>query len=447
MSGRILAAAFLTAIATASPAAEPRPNVVLILADDLGWGDVSLNGREDWSTPNIDRLAASGATGTRFYASAVVCAPSRAALLTGKNPIHCGVSRNNEDLPASEVTIAEALKARGYDTALFGKWHHGKPPRGQAEYIHPIDQGFDKFFGFTDATDAWQKFPEVLWDGRERKPSKGYVDDLFADHAVDFLKGRSAGSGPFFLEVAFTAPHFDVEAPEEEVAKHRGHFAESDPEKPVNAAYAALITRLDRNVGRILEALEQQGLAGETLVVFTSDHGATFEAGNLGASAFHDSNRPFRGQKRTLWEGGVRVPFAARWPGRIAEGTTWSRPSQMIDLFPTFLAAAGGVPEASWGVDGADLLPAWTGKAAFPEPTIFWEWRTEGSDQVAALRGDLKLVITRGGKPELYDVVADPAERRDVSAAHPDDVKRLRNELKTWLATEVVAPDVERARR
>ncbi len=445
MIGRLAAAALLGALATTALAAPPHPNVVLILADDLGWGDVGFNGRKEWATPNLDRIAASGATGRRFYASAVVCAPSRAALLTGKHPIHCGVSRNDEDLPAAEVTIAEALKAQGYATGLFGKWHHGRPPRGQTNYTHPMDQGFDEFFGFTDATDAWQKFPETLWDGRERVASSGYADDLFARHATAFLEGHRRG--PFFLEVAFTAPHFDVEAPEDEVAKHRGKFAEADPARPVHASYAAMVTRLDRCVGQILEALERLALEDETLVLFTSDHGATFEAGNLGASDFHDSNRPFRGQKRTLWEGGTRVPLAVRWPGRIAAGTAWSAPFAMIDLFPTILAAAGAVPDPAWGVDGVDLLPCWTAAAPFPERTLFWEWRSEGADQAAAMRGDLKLVVNRGGKPELFDVVADPSERRDVSAGHPEAVQRLRSELKTWLATEGAAPVAERTPR
>jgi len=414
-----------------------RPNVVLILADDLGWGDVGFNGRREWATPNLDRLAAQGTRGSRFYSAGAVCAPSRAALLTGKYPIHCGVARNDEDLPTGQVTIAEALRGRGYATAIVGKWHHGRPARGRSEYVHPLDQGFDEFFGFTDATQAWEKFPEVLWDGRQRKTVEGYADDLFAGRAVDFLRRHKGG--PFFLDLAFTNPHFNIDAPADEVARHAGRYREADPAKPVNATYAAMVTRLDRNVGRVLDELDALGLAGETLVLFTSDHGATFEAGNLGTSAFHDSNRPFRGQKRTIWEGGARVPFTARWPGRIPAGTEEARPAQMIDLFPTILAAAGGAPDPAWGVDGIDLLPAWTVKAAAPERTLFFEWRAEGGDQVAALRGDFKLVITRGGKPELYDVADDPAERRDVSARHPDLVRRLRAELKAWLATEVAA--------
>jgi arylsulfatase A-like enzyme len=423
-------------------AAERAPNIVLLYADDLGWGDVGFNGRTEWSTPNLDRLASRGTLFKRFYTSAVVCAPSRAAMLTGKSTIHCGVSRNDDDLPAAEVTVAEALKARGYATGLFGKWHHGKPrprpgaPAGEkSNYVHPMDQGFDQFFGFTDATHAWEKFPSVLWDGRERKPVSGYADDQFTDHAVSFI--RQNRERPFFLYVPFIATHFLIEAPPEEVAAHRGRFPEDDSSKPLNATYAAMVTRLDKNVGRILDTLESLELSGQTLVVFTSDHGATFERGNQGTSIALDSNRPFRGQKRTLWEGGVRVPAVASWPGRIAAGAVSQDVVQSIDLFPTFLAAAGAAPDPAWRIDGVNLLPAWTQTSKAPVRTIFWEWRSEGSNQLAALRGTLKVVITNGGKPELYDVVSDPAERRDLAPSRTDDVRRLEAELKSWLATEV----------
>lgn len=430
--------------------AEQRPNVVLILADDLGWGDVGFNGRTEWATPHLDRLASRGTTFKRFYAAAVVCAPSRAALMTGKATIHNGVSRNNDDLPAAEVTLAEAFKAQGYATALFGKWHHGQPPKGAKTYVHPMDQGFDEFFGFTDAKHAWEKYPETLWHGRELKPVSGYSDDLFTDHAVDFLKRRTskrtegaAANAPFFLYVPYINAHFNIEAPPEEVARHQGKFPESDPARPLRATYAAMVTQLDKNVGRLLAALDELGLADDTLVVFASDHGATFESGNLGTSDFHDSNRPFRGQKRTLWEGGIRVPGVVCWPGRVPAGVVSHELVHMTDLFPTLLAAAGARPDAAWRVDGVDLWPRWSGKgeteakSKAPERTLFWEWRVEGSNQLAAMRGDMKLVITSGGRPELFNVAADPAERRNAIAEHPELARRLQGELKAWLATEI----------
>lgn len=442
----LAAVAALSVVPARTRAAERAPNIVLILADDLGWNDVGFNGRREWATPNLDRLAGRGTVFSRFYTAAVVCAPSRAALMTGKYTIHNGVSRNNDDLPRDEVTIAEALKAQGYATALFGKWHHGKAkaqgPEAKASkddsatsYVHPMDQGFDEFFGFTDATHAWEKFPETLWNGRKRVPVSGYADDLFTDHAVDFLKRHR--DRPFFLYVPYTATHFHVEAPEDEVALHRGKLPETDPAQPVNATYAALVTRLDKNVGRVVRTLEELGLTENTLLVFTSDHGATFEQGNRGASNALDSNRPFRGHKRTLWEGGVRVPAFAYWPGHVPAGVSSPAVFHMTDLFPTFLAAAGTTPDPDWKVDGQNVLPVWTGRAIVPERTLFWEWRSEGFDQLAALRGDLKVVVTRGGRPELYDVIKDPAERRDLAPQFPEVAKQLNMSLQAWLKTEV----------
>jgi len=451
---RGLRAAFLAAMvlgpaASRADAASPRqpgraPNVILIYADDLGWGDVGFNGRKEWATPNLDALAGRGTTFRRFYTAAVVCAPSRAAMLTGKATIHCGVSRNNDDLPAREVTLAEALKGRGYSTALFGKWHRGAARDGVGP-VHPMDQGFDEFFGFTDARHAWEQFPSELWDGRTSKPVSGYANDLFTDRAVDFL-GRHR-DGPFFLYLPYIATHFRIEAPADEVAIHKGHFPEADPSRPLNATYAAMVTRLDRNVGRVLAALDDLKLADDTIVIFTSDHGATFESGNLGTSAALDSNRPFRGQKRTLWEGGVRVPGAVRWPGHVPAGVVSDEVIQMTDLFPTLLAAAGGKPEPAWKVDGLDVLPAWLGRARVPDRSLFWEWRSEGSNQLAALRGRFKLVTVNNGPPELFDVEADPAERRNVIAEHPELAGKLRAELKAWLATEAREPEANRSGR
>jgi arylsulfatase A-like enzyme len=421
-------------LASSVAGADEPPNIVLILADDLGWHDVSFNGRTEWATPNLDALAGRGTVFRRFYAATVVCAPSRAALLTGKSTIHNGVRRNNEDLPASEVTLAEALKARGYATALFGKWHHGAPREKGGRYVHPMDQGFDEFFGFTDATHAWEKFPSELWDGRKKEPVHGHADDLFTDRAVEFLERRK-DTGPFFLYLPYIAVHFHIEAPEEDVDRFRGRFAEDDPSKPLNATYAAMVARLDANVGRVLGALDRLDLTRRTIVVFTSDHGATFEVNNLGTSAFHDSNAPFRGQKRTLWEGGIRVPAVVSWPGKLPAGASSDATLHMTDLFPTLLAAAGGVPDPAWNVDGANVLPTLTTGAPPPERTLFWEWRSEGNDQLAAMRGRFKMVLTNSGRPELFDIETDPAERRNLAAQHPDLVKRLRGELDAWLAT------------
>jgi arylsulfatase A-like enzyme len=357
--------------------------------------------------------------------------------LTGRYGIHNGVVANDDDLPTEEVTIAEALQDHRYRTALFGKWHHGKARPGQKDFIHPLDQGFAEFFGFTDARDAWEHFPKELWSGREKEPVAGYADTLFADHGIDFIRRNK--DHPFFLYVAFTATHMHIEAPPEDVAAHRGKFKEKDDARPVNATYAAMVTRLDREVGRLLRQLDDLKLAEQTLVVFSSDQGATFEVGNQGASAFHDSNRPFRGQKRTVWEGGIRVPGVVRWPGRVPAGKASPEVVHMIDLLPTFLRAAGAEPKAPWQVDGRDLLAVWAGKEPAPERTLFWEWRSEGTQQLAAMRGDLKLVITGSNRPELFNVAADPTERKNVIAEYPELAQRLHKELADWLATETEA--------
>jgi arylsulfatase A-like enzyme len=430
LAGLVIVLGSNGASATSAPRA---PNIILIVADDLGWGDVGFNGRTEWSTPNLDRLGKQGRIFRRCYSAAVVCAPSRAAFLTGKSTIHSGVRRNDEDLPLEETTIAEALKPLGYRTALFGKWHRGKARACRADSVHPMDQGFDEFFGYTDGVHAWEKFPTKLWNGRARAPSSGYIDDLVTDHAVEFAERQQ--HRPFFLYLAYVATHFQIAAPAGEVALHKAKFSEADPQLPIKATYAAMVTRLDRNIGRLVEALERLDLTRDTLIVFTSDQGATFESGNQGASAALDSNRPFRGQKRTLWEGGVRVPALACWPGRIPAGVAADEVMQLTDLLPTFVAAAGGTVNPSWHVDGTNLLAVWSGKAAAPRRTLFWEWQDEGCDQLAALRGEFKLVVNRGGKSELYDVVADPAERRDLSAQYPELTAELREAIDAWLET------------
>ena len=430
----LLVTAILVLPTTTRADAPKRPNVVFLLADDLGWGDVAFNGRKDRPTPNLDRLAKQGTVFRRWYTAAVVCAPSRAALMTGKYTIHNGVSANNADLPASEVTLAEALKKQGYATALFGKWHHGVTRPKAKGYRHPLDLGFSEFVGFTNAVHAWEHYPKELWHGREKKPATGYAATIFADRAIDFIQRHK--TEPFFLYVPFIEPHLRIEAPPEDIAEHKGKYAEKDPKKPLNATYVAMISRLDKEVGRILKTLDDLKLADDTLVVFTSDHGATFEVGNEGTADFHDSNAPFRGQKRTLYEGGMRVPAVVRWPGKVPAGKNSEEIVHMTDVFPTLLAATGTKADAAWKLDGANLLDVWQGKAKSPERTLFWEWRSEGYNQLAAMRGDLKLVVTGNSPPEFFDLGKDPAERRNVIAQHRPLAASMRKELTAWLATE-----------
>ncbi len=433
LAGLFLAFHLATGASLAS-GAEPRPNIVLIVADDLGVADVGYNGRTEWSTPNLDRLAAGGMILRRCYVGSPVCGPSRACYLTGRYSIHNGVRRNDQDLPAEEVTIAEALRPRGYHSGLFGKWQHGKPRAGAEHYVHPMDQGFDDFYGYTDSYDALEKFPVQVWQGRQRVPVSGYIDDVITDQAIAFVDHRK--DGPFFLNLSYLAPHFAISAPVDEVEHRKSAMPGEEPQHSRNATYAAMITRMDWNIGRLLDRMGQAGVTARTLIVFTSDNGATFEFGNQGTSAALDSNRPLRGQKRTLWEGGIRVPGFVFWPGKVPAGRVCDENVLLMDLLPTFVAASGGTVEPSWKIDGVNLLPVWTGTAHAPERTMFWEWQSEGTDQLAALRGDWKLVMDHGGKPELYDLAADPAERRDLSATHPEQVRRLRSELESWMATQ-----------
>jgi arylsulfatase A-like enzyme len=267
-----------------------------------------------------------------------------------------------------------------------------------------MDQGFDEFFGFTSAVAAWQKFPKKLWDGREEKPVKGYADTLFADHTIDFVTRHK--DQPFFCYVPFIATHGQGGAPEAEVAKFKGKFPEADPNKPLNATYAAEVTTLDKEIARILKTLDDLKLADNTIVIFSSDHGATFEKMQQGATNYFDSNRPFRGQKRTLWEGGVRVPGIVRWPGQVPAGKTSEEIIHMIDLFPTILAATGGSSPSTGKIDGVNVLETLRGTAKSPPRTLFWEWREGGDTQLAAMRGDLKIIINGGNQPEFYNVVA-----------------------------------------
>lgn len=433
----LLSLLLLLVSAAIAAAGERAPNIVVILADDMGWSDVGFNGRKQWQTPNLDKLASHGVKFNRWYTAAVVCAPSRAALMTGKHTIHNGVSRNNDELPRSEVTLAAAMKRLGYATALFGKWHHGQTLAGEKSYIHPLDRGFDEFFGYTDAKHAWEKFPKQLWHGRELKDVKpgSYADTMFTDKSIDFVTRNK--DKPFFLYLPFVAPHFHVEAPAADTKPFLDKFQEKNGTKNANANYAGMITRLDKEVGRLLKTLDDLGLTDDTIIIFTSDHGATYEMGNLGASLYHRSNFPFRGQKRSLLEGGIRVPALAAWKGKLPAGKTSDDPMHMTDLFPTLLAAAGGKLDPAWKIDGHNMLPVWKGDAKAPERTLFWEWRAEKAHMLAAMRGPIKFIIeTKDGKAALYNVVDDPSETRNLIEQQPALARQLEQELQNWLKTE-----------
>ena len=421
-----------------SNALQPRkPNIVFILADDLGYGDIGPYGQREIATPNLDRLAAQGLRFTNAYAGAAVCAPSRSVLMTGLHTGHTAVRANAGTIPIrdEDVTLAEVLQRAGYHTGGFGKW--GLGDAGTAGV--PTRQGFHEFFGYLHQIHAHTYYPEFLWHNERRHPLLGnangsrreYSADLIAERSLEFI--RAYRGEPFFLYAAFTLPHGRFEVPDEEPYAGRDW-----PE--AERKFASMVTRLDGHVGRILSLLDELKLDRDTIVFFTSDNGGVSADG-------HDtrrfrSNGPFRGQKGTLYEGGIRVPMIVRWPGRVAPNTTNDRPWGFWDVLPTLAELAG--TRAPEGIDGVSILPAVLGEQpARPETRRFLYWEhLQFNRQTSALRtetmiqavrtGDWKAVRPKPGVPlELYDLARDAGETTDVSATHPDVLARIEAYLRT----------------
>lgn len=427
----------------------PRPpNVIVILADDLGVGELGCYGQTKIRTPELDRLASQGLRFTQAYSGSPLCAPSRCALLTGKHTGHAYIRDNKElqpegqlPLASAEVTLAELLKSRGYATACIGKWGLGGPESEGA----PNAQGFDHFFGFLCQRRAHDHYAKYVWrDGARvdlpgnpgNAPGESYTQDLFADEALAWIEAQRAG--PFLLYFTPTIPHASLQAPAEDVAAYRGAFADAPydgkqgyiPVAEPHATYAAMVTRLDRDVGRIVAKLDELGLARDTLILFTSDNGPTFERVGGADSDFFASTGGLRGRKGSVYEGGLRVPLLARWPGRIAPGRTTDEPVASWDFLPTIVAladrhGAGGERTfaTSGALDGVDLSPLLLGELFGAKRHFYWELASYGGQQAArfgawkALRRDLRKGST---KVELYDLASDPNEARDVAGEHPE---------------------------
>lgn len=429
--------------AQSSAASVPRrPNIVLIHADDLGWGDLSSYGQQRYRTPNIDRLAAEGTRFTQYYSGSTVCAPSRAALMLGQHTGHNRIRGNGEvPLEDADVTLAEHLKAAGYRTAMVGKWglgYEGTPGL-------PERQGFDETFGYMTHQQPHRQYTDRLWkNGRwvDVSPTGDFTSDLFTATAVEFIDRSS--TQPFFLYLAYPLPHAELRAPDEAIARFRGAFPETpfvnaraDATTPVapyrvsggyrsqptpRAAFAAMVTRMDAGVGEVLAALQARGLDRDTIVLFTSDNGPHREGG--ADPEFFDSNGPLRGIKRDLYEGGIRVPMLVRWPGQVPAGRVSDAVWAHWDLFPTLASVAGATSPA--GVDGLSMRDALVGKAPGAERTLYWEFH-EGGYKRAARRGRWKAVWNSPDQPiELYDLQADIGESRDVAAAHRETVEQFR---------------------
>lgn len=415
--------AALAALALLIPAArgDDRPNVVFILADDLGINDLGGYGREEHATPRLDALAASGARFTSAYCGLSICSASRAALMTGKSPARLHLttylpgrpdapSQNllHPDialgLPSSEVTLAERFKAMGYATGMFGKWHLGNG-RGS----RPGDQGFDEFF-------------TPPGDSKPSADEGGKSEYAITREAIKFLESRK--DGPFFLYVAHNTPHVALTARPELVEKNRDAF---------HPTYAAMMETMDDTVGMILDALERNGLSENTIVVFTSDNGGlhVLEVGDVPTH-----NTPFRAGKGYLYEGGLRVPLIVSWPGRIPAATI-DDPTVNMDFTPTLMELCGGPAPAEPGIEGVSIAGRLQGgPAPAPRPFAFHfpHYTNQGSRPAGSLReGDWKLIENyEDGRLELYDLAADPGERRDLAAEQPARAREMRARLDAW---------------
>jgi arylsulfatase A-like enzyme len=446
--GVVVAAASLggTPPAAQQPGSAARPNVLLIQADDLGYGDLSANGQTRFRTPNIDRLAAEGIRFTSYYSGSTVCAPSRAALLTGQHTGHVWIRGNGEiALRPEDVTVAEVLRGAGYRTAAIGKW--GMGPEDTTG--RPDQQGFDYSYGFLDHRHAHRQFTDHLYRNGSRVPvhPDDYVNDLFTGEALEYI-GRS-DDRPFFVYLNYTVPHAELRVPEDALAPWRGVLPEARPftnlaadgrqvghagpslgyrsQPTPHAAFAAMITRMDRDVGRLLDRLRELGLDRRTLVLFTSDNGPHQEGG--ADPAFFRSSGPLRGIKRDLYEGGIRVPMIARWTGTTPAGRASDLPWAHWDLMPTLAELAGSKPPS--GIDGVSMLRALQGR---PQPThdfFYWEFHERGFQQAVRM-GDWKAVRLKSGAPlELYDLGRDVAESKNVASANPAVVSAIETYLKT----------------
>jgi uncharacterized sulfatase len=421
------------------PAADRKPNIILILADDLGYGELGCYGQQKMATPRIDRLASQGMRFTDFYAGSTVCAPSRCVLMTGLHTGHATVRGNARSglqaIAASDVTLATVLKQAGYATALTGKWGLGEPgPEGEPGM--PDRHGFDHFFGYYSQVHAHNYYPDTLY--RNRQPvalpnvgdfkkkgagkttqAKVYAPDVILDETLKFITDHR--DKPFFVYCAWTLPHANNEDPVHGVPSLEPYTSRDWPEP--NRRHAAMVTYLDAQVGKLLDHLDQLGLADNTIVLFTSDNGPHTESGG-NDPAFFQSSGPFRGTKRSLTDGGIRVPLIVRWPAAIAPGSISGRISYQADIMPTLAQIAG--TSAPTAKDGLSLLPALRGQTSEPHRYLYWEFY-EGPQPIQAIRfGNFKAhrspILT--GPITLYDITTDPTESTNLASTRPDLVEQ-----------------------
>lgn len=408
------------------------PNVVFILADDLGWGDLGVYGQTDFQTPQLDRLARQGIRFTQAYANSAVCSATRFALITGRyqyrlrggleEPL-AGGGIGALGLPPEHPTLPSLLKAAGYRTALLGKWHLGALPT-----FGPLKSGYDLFFGnhggaidyFTHKAGVGENVREDLYEGEVPVKQVGYYTDLLGDRAVDYI-ARQSPAQPFFLSLHFTAPHWPWEGPQDEAVSRQiksiFHYDGGSL-----GTYGRMVGALDTAVGRVLKALKDRKLDDNTIVVFTSDNGGER----------FSRTWPFSGQKTELLEGGVRVPLIVRWPGRIQAGRVSEQVTISMDWLPTLLDAAGSRPDPAHASDGENLLPTLLdAHAPLRERTLFWRYKV--LEQRAVRSGDWKY-LRINGQEFLFDVARDPRERANLRERHPEVFERLKQRWEDWNA-------------
>lgn len=427
---------FVPALSATEAATARRPNIIVIVADDLGYADVGFQGGKEIPTPHIDALAKSGIRCSSGYVSCPVCSPTRAGLATGRyqqrfghelnpGPIaetgQKGEGRAEFGLPTTEATLAGALKNAGYATGAVGKWHLGFEPK-----FRPLQRGFDEYFGFLGGAHGYlvnanggggkkakaQQRAPIYRDNDEVKEEE-YLTDAFTREAVSYIERHR--EKPFFLYLTYNAVHTPLQSPQ----KYLDRFPNIDDSK--HRAYAAMLSALDDGVGKVTDKLGELKLAEDTLIFFISDNG--------GPPANTSSNLPLNGRKATVWEGGIRVPFIVSWKGHLASGTTFNEPVISLDIFPTAVAAAGGNLPKEQHLDGVDLLPYLTGKEkGSPHEVLYWRF----GPQYALRKGNYKIVKTRDEPLQLFDLQQDIGEKTDLAASKPEIVKQLSADYDAW---------------
>jgi arylsulfatase A-like enzyme len=420
------------AIAVPPPAAAqaPRPNVVLIITDDMGWADLSSYGATDIKTPNIDSIGRDGIRLTDFYANGVLCTPTRAGLISGRYQQrfamevalgHAASPTGERGLPVTGQSLPQLLKNNGYATALVGKWHLGYKPD-----FSPLAHGFEYFFGLKSGYHDYYGHNDSngkadLWENDAPIEIAGYTTDLVTERSLRFIEQNA--NRPFFIDVAYNAPHWPYQRPEQpSVARGNAtHLMPHDPDTGTRADYVAMVERVDRGVGDILRALDRLKLASNTIVIFTNDNGGEWLS----------NNGPLFNRKWTVWEGGIRVPLLIRWPGRVEAGKVSGQVGITMDLTASILAATSTPVPASARLDGQNLFPIWEGKAPDTERTLFWRTNAGGFAQKAVRSGDWKLVRD-SGHTYIYNLKTDPGERHDLANRRQDIAQKLWALIQAW---------------